>query len=182
MILKSFFFGVASIFLPFCLAERIFSCDFEKDWCGAQDIDSDFLLSESNTETPTHGTGPSLGDHTSGSGYFIFAECSWPRVEGDKAGIVVSDLLCSTGLGNVEGYLNRKGSDPSQFRVAKRAQDDAFWEFQSWDETIGMKTTESKRGQDDWEFFRFDFETNPNKKFEIGTSSIIDLFSDFAYF
>ena len=154
-------------FFPVFSSERVFHCDFEADWCGAEDIPGDFLLSESNTDTPTHGTGPQFGDHTSGNGYFIFAECSWPRKEGDKAGIVVRNLLCSTGLGNVQGYLSRKGSDASLFRVTKRAS--SYGNFSIWndDETLGQIDV-NRSVKEDWEAFNFDFKNDPDEKFEIG--------------
>ncbi|XP_052230823.1 MAM and LDL-receptor class A domain-containing protein 1-like [Dreissena polymorpha] len=61
------------------------TCNFETDFClWGQDQNDQFDWTRINGSTQSVGTGPS-GDHTSGSGSYIYIETSSPRVKGDIA-------------------------------------------------------------------------------------------------
>ncbi|UJR31098.1 hypothetical protein I4U23_018606, partial [Adineta vaga] len=63
----------------------LIDCTFEHGWCNFfHDESADFEWERSNTATITSNTGPGF-DHTTGSGYYIFIESSWPRVPNDRA-------------------------------------------------------------------------------------------------
>lgn len=61
------------------------SCTFENGLCNwNQALDDDFQWTVKNGSTPSPGTGPS-GDHTSGTGQYIYIETSYPRRRGNRA-------------------------------------------------------------------------------------------------
>lgn len=72
-----------------CPASRV--CDFETDTCGwVNDTSSEFFWVRTNKATLSSGTGP-LVDHTTASqnGYYIYIESSLPRIQNDKARLVL---------------------------------------------------------------------------------------------
>ncbi|CAF1593620.1 unnamed protein product, partial [Adineta ricciae] len=63
-------------------------CTFENGWCNFfHDPRADFEWERTNTATSTSNTGPGF-DHTTGSGYYLFIEASYPRVPNDRARIL----------------------------------------------------------------------------------------------
>ncbi|KAL9953484.1 hypothetical protein ACROYT_G040907 [Oculina patagonica] len=78
------------------------SCNFDTGWCsGWQQSDSDvFDWTRQKGPSLSSNTGPS-SDHTSGTGYYMYIETSYPRVAGDNAKITFSvsgngELACLT--------------------------------------------------------------------------------------
>ncbi|KAL9953476.1 hypothetical protein ACROYT_G040898 [Oculina patagonica] len=67
------------------------SCDFDLGLCPDwQHSDSGvFNWTRNRGSTPTSNTGPS-SDHTTGSGYYMYIETSYPRVAGDNAKLVLN--------------------------------------------------------------------------------------------
>jgi hypothetical protein len=73
----------------------ILDCDFETDLCKWQTTGlGDFAWTRTRVITATLNTGPP-GDHTTGSGYYIFIEASFPQKAGDRAWLA-SPLLPPT--------------------------------------------------------------------------------------
>ncbi|XP_038052723.1 MAM and LDL-receptor class A domain-containing protein 1-like [Patiria miniata] len=76
------------------------SCDFEASICSWQQArDDGFDWSRYQGSTPSVDTGPS-GDHTTGSGYYIYTEASSPRVALERARITTRPLTPTSLLGN----------------------------------------------------------------------------------
>jgi hypothetical protein len=70
--------------------DQSLDCDFDIDFCSySEDSTSEFLWERIKGPTYSYETGPN-GDHTSGSGYYIFIETSYPQKQGDKARIYSS--------------------------------------------------------------------------------------------
>ncbi|XP_071508385.1 MAM and LDL-receptor class A domain-containing protein 1-like [Diadema antillarum] len=67
--------------------EAVFECDFDSGTCGfTQDTTDDLNFVRHSGSTPTTGTGPS-GDHTSGSGHYMYMEASDAEF-GEKARLI----------------------------------------------------------------------------------------------
>ncbi|XP_069046931.1 MAM and LDL-receptor class A domain-containing protein 1 [Lepisosteus oculatus] len=74
-----------------------FNCSFEADMCGwIQGGADDFDWERRSGPTESHNTGP-VGDHTTGTGNYLYIESSMPRREGDVAQLR-TPLLGSSGL------------------------------------------------------------------------------------
>ena len=54
-----------------------FDCDFDGDFCSFSNAGGSYAWSRGSS-TPSYGTGPQSGDHTSGSGSFAYVESSSP--------------------------------------------------------------------------------------------------------
>ncbi|XP_067655508.1 uncharacterized protein [Haliotis asinina] len=74
---------------PTCDIGYTMECDFEEEGiCGwSQDTFDDFEWTRMSGTTPTMSTGPP-GDHTTGSGFYLFIESSSPRKAGDAARLI----------------------------------------------------------------------------------------------
>jgi len=73
-------------------------CNFEYSTCGWSQLNDDnFNWTRTYGSTDSTGTGP-LYDHTTGSntGYYLYAEASYPRVKGDRARIASRSFLPTT--------------------------------------------------------------------------------------
>jgi hypothetical protein len=74
-----------------CTANRsrhVLDCDFETDFCSWETKGfADFEWTRTSSKTPSLDTGP-LGDHTTGSGYYVYIEASIPQKPGDRAWLV----------------------------------------------------------------------------------------------
>ncbi len=69
--------------LLYLLAELQFQCTFEENECGlVQRTDDKFDWRRQSGQTPSSGTGPRYANQGT---YYLYAEASSPRVEGDKA-------------------------------------------------------------------------------------------------
>ena len=81
-----------------CSANRsrhVLDCDFETDFCSWETNGlADFEWTRTSSKTTSLRTGP-LGDHTTGSGYYIYIEASLPQKPGDRAWLV-SPLIPAT--------------------------------------------------------------------------------------
>ncbi|EDO47788.1 predicted protein [Nematostella vectensis] len=67
-------------------------CDFTSGLCKwKQSAEDDFDWSRTRGNTASLNTGPP-GDHTTGSGYYMYIETSWPRKYGDRAWLVSSNF------------------------------------------------------------------------------------------
>ncbi|CAF0847412.1 unnamed protein product, partial [Rotaria sordida] len=63
-------------------------CTFEQGWCNFfHDDAANFKWERTNTGTVSSNTGPGF-DHTTGSGFYVFIEASYPRVPGDRARMI----------------------------------------------------------------------------------------------
>ena len=70
--------------------DKPLNCDFEIDFCSYyQDATSNFDWTRQKGATDTSGSGPSK-DHTTGAGYYIYIETSYPQRPGQKARIFSS--------------------------------------------------------------------------------------------
>ena len=73
----------------------LLTCDFEIDFCTWETADlANFNWTRQSARTTTLGTGPP-GDHTTGSGYYIYIEASLPQQPGDRA-VLASPSIPST--------------------------------------------------------------------------------------
>ncbi|XP_071104484.1 uncharacterized protein [Haliotis cracherodii] len=74
---------------PTCDSGYTMECDFEDEGiCGwSQDTFDNFEWTRMSGTTPTMSTGPP-GDHTTGSGFYLFIESSSPRKAGDTARLI----------------------------------------------------------------------------------------------
>ncbi|XP_048242363.1 mucin-5AC-like isoform X2 [Haliotis rufescens] len=73
---------------PTCNSINTMECDFEKGICGwGQDTFDNFEWTRMSGATSTRGTGPP-GDHTTGSGFYLFMKSSSPRKAGDTARLI----------------------------------------------------------------------------------------------
>jgi hypothetical protein len=74
-----------------CTANRsrhVLDCDFEEGFCAWETANlTNFSWTRWSGVTPTIQTGPSV-DHTTGSGYYIYIEASYPQQPGDQAWLV----------------------------------------------------------------------------------------------
>ncbi|XP_022097777.1 MAM and LDL-receptor class A domain-containing protein 2-like [Acanthaster planci] len=76
------------------------TCDFEASLCSWQQArDDQFDWTRYQGSTPSVDTGPS-GDHTTGSGYYIYTEASSPRLALERARITTRTLNPTSLLGN----------------------------------------------------------------------------------
>lgn len=104
----------------------LLDCDFDTDNCAWDSVDGgdNFNWSPAFGSTPSSGTGPS-GDHTSGSGYYLYTEMSSPRTTGDVAYLTSAPVdfgagstlsfwfhFFGTGLGTLEVELVPCGGPP----------------------------------------------------------------------
>nr|XP_026693747.1 MAM and LDL-receptor class A domain-containing protein 1-like isoform X2 [Ciona intestinalis] len=101
-------------------------CSFDNDTCGwRQMFDDDFNWLPNVGETRTRDTGPS-SDHTRADnvvyditdGRYLFIEASWPRVEGDKARLLSTDISCATNTSpTFTFWYNMHGTGTGVLRV-----------------------------------------------------------------
>jgi len=78
--------------------------------------------------TPSRGTGPQSGDHTSGSGDFYFTETSSPRREGDVYDLTYMGSVCGTlGIERISFWYHMYGSNIGSLRV-NDANGATLWE------------------------------------------------------
>jgi hypothetical protein len=64
---------------------HVLDCDFESGFCSWETNGlADFNWTRTSSKTTSLGTGP-LGDHTTGSGYYIYIEASLPQKPDDRA-------------------------------------------------------------------------------------------------
>ncbi|CAF4238563.1 unnamed protein product, partial [Rotaria sordida] len=96
-----------------CNANRsqyIIGCDFEKDFCSWETNGlADFNWIRTSSQTSSIDTGPS-GDHTTGTGYYIYIEASLPQKPGDRAWLA-SPLISPTPSTCLIFYYHMFGPD-----------------------------------------------------------------------
>ncbi|XP_022096406.1 MAM and LDL-receptor class A domain-containing protein 1-like [Acanthaster planci] len=108
-----------------------FDCDFDNGPCGwRQDPNDDFDWLRSIGGTPSSDTGPS-GDHTTGSGFYMYTETSFPRQSGDVA-MLVSPVTKGDGSNLCFSFwYHMFGSDMGTLEVLLReagsSNDQALW-------------------------------------------------------
>ncbi|PFX28263.1 Transmembrane protease serine 5 [Stylophora pistillata] len=93
------------------------SCTFDTSLCSGwkQSVSDDFDWRRKRGSTGSWATGPS-SDHTSGSGYYMYIETSYPRVMGDKAKLDLS--LCGNGdVACITFYYHMYGSSMGTLNV-----------------------------------------------------------------
>ncbi|XP_072049950.1 MAM domain-containing glycosylphosphatidylinositol anchor protein 2-like [Amphiura filiformis] len=126
--------------LLFCVSLVIFKgpeyvCDFDDNdspLCDyTQATDDDFDWTRHSGSTPSSITGPD-GDHTTGSGHYIYIETSDPRVAGDTASLISPLILGNTGGSDcrINFWCHMYGVDMGTLRVyAKTASggDTELW-------------------------------------------------------
>ncbi|KAL9987247.1 hypothetical protein ACROYT_G001522 [Oculina patagonica] len=95
-------------------------CDFDSGLCdGWRQSNSDvFDWTRHTGSTPTSNTGPD-GDHTTGSGYYLYIEASSPRVAGDNAKLELS-VSGNGELSCLEFYYHMYGESMGALRVFSR--------------------------------------------------------------
>ncbi|CAF4185562.1 unnamed protein product, partial [Rotaria sp. Silwood2] len=102
-----------------CTANRsrhIIDCDFENDFCLWQTNGlGNFNWTRTSSKTPSIDTGPP-GDHTTGTGYYIYIESSSPQKAGDRARLA-SPLVPSTASSCLVFYYHMFGGDIGTFNV-----------------------------------------------------------------
>ena len=89
---------------------------------GADPTTSPYAFTKKEARTPSSGTGPSAG--VGGSGSYVYAETSWPRVEGDLFTLAYNGSACSdTGLGvsTVAFQYHMYGATMGELRVTNAA-------------------------------------------------------------
>ena len=75
---------------------HILDCDFEQGFCSWETKGlANFEWARTSSKTPSLDTGPP-GDHTTGSGYYIFIETSAPQKPGDRAWLASPSLPPTT--------------------------------------------------------------------------------------
>ncbi|XP_028515859.1 MAM and LDL-receptor class A domain-containing protein 1 [Exaiptasia diaphana] len=91
------------------------NCNFDSlSFCGyVNEKNDNFDWTRDSSGTPSYGTGP-RADHTTGYGYYIYIETSYPRRANEKARLV-SPLI--TGGKCVEFFYHMKGSTIGQLNV-----------------------------------------------------------------
>ena len=66
-------------------SRHVLDCDFENDFCSWKTKGlADFEWERTSSKTPSLQTGPP-GDHTTGTGYYVYIEASAPQKPGDRA-------------------------------------------------------------------------------------------------
>ena len=81
-----------------------------------------YAFTKKEARTPSGGTGPSAG--VGGSGSYLYAEASWPRVQGDLFTLAYDGSACSgTGVGvsTVAFHYHMYGSSMGELRVTNAA-------------------------------------------------------------
>eukprot|EP00795_Rhopilema_esculentum_P015056 gene15056-6221_t len=98
-------------------------CEFDgQGWCMWQNAPSNnarFQWKRTSGGTPSSNTGPS-GDHTSGSGYYLFVETSSPALSGDKARLLSQEFAATEGL-CMSFWYHMYGSTMGALRVFTKA-------------------------------------------------------------
>ncbi|CAH3142232.1 unnamed protein product [Porites lobata] len=93
-----------------------FSCNFDNSTCGFVQAKNDtFDWTRRSGSTPSSLTGPS-SDHTSGKGYYMYIEASYPRVKGDNA-ILERPLLTFGGNMCFKFFYHMYGATIGSLRV-----------------------------------------------------------------
>ncbi|XP_046573787.1 MAM and LDL-receptor class A domain-containing protein 1-like [Haliotis rubra] len=96
-----------------CLSDNGVTCNFDAGMCGwVQSTQDQFDWTRYQGTTSSSDTGPS-GDHTSGSGAYMYTEASSPRSQGDTASLIspqfdVNSDMCFRFYANMNG--NSMGS------------------------------------------------------------------------
>ncbi|XP_046573746.1 protein crumbs-like [Haliotis rubra] len=96
-----------------CLSDNGVTCNFDAGMCGwVQSTQDQFDWTSNKGTTSSSDTGPS-GDHTSGSGSYMYTEASSPRSQGDTASLIspqfdVNSDMCFRFYANMNG--NSMGS------------------------------------------------------------------------
>ena len=106
-------------------------CDFEVGLCGwSSDLtESEFTWIRNNGSTDSAQTGPP-GDHTSGKGFYVYIETSYPRKKGDRAKLKSPLLLSTTPEGScVTFWYHMYGSDVGQLNLIyqSKSMNQTFW-------------------------------------------------------
>ncbi|XP_078575824.1 MAM domain-containing glycosylphosphatidylinositol anchor protein 1-like [Branchiostoma floridae x Branchiostoma japonicum] len=97
------------------------SCDFEANVCQyTQDTTDDFQWTRNSGWTRSYGTGPT-GDHTTGSGYYMYVEASSPRQQGDIARLTSPTYLLYRGSQCLLFWTHMYGSSTGTLRVSVKA-------------------------------------------------------------
>jgi hypothetical protein len=100
----------------------ILDCDFEIDLCSWQtDGLADFSWTRRSSQTETIGTGPP-GDHTTGTGYYIYIEASLPQQPGHRAWLA-SPLTPPTTASCLVFYYHMFGADIRTLNVMIQTSD-----------------------------------------------------------
>uniref|UniRef100_H2Y3P5 MAM domain-containing protein n=1 Tax=Ciona intestinalis TaxID=7719 RepID=H2Y3P5_CIOIN len=93
------------------LCPLVGTCDFEYDTCGWTNVfDDSFDWTLNSGTTNTDNTGPS-GDHTSGSGKYMYIETSSPRVTDETARLIRVQCQKFAGAQCVSFWYHMHGSD-----------------------------------------------------------------------
>nr|KAG5686049.1 hypothetical protein BaRGS_028427 [Batillaria attramentaria] len=128
---------------PKCLYGISLGCDFEDPGlCGwSQDENDDFDWTWTSGGTPTTDTGPD-GDHTTGSGHYIFMESSAPQKSGQVTRLISppyqpTDDMCMNFFYHMKGPSNPGGqvtSTPEEdsFPSTTNADSDYPDEYSGW--------------------------------------------------
>ncbi|CAF4840990.1 unnamed protein product, partial [Rotaria sp. Silwood1] len=97
-------------------SRHVLDCDFETDFCSWETIGlADFHWTRTSSKTPSIDTGPS-GDHTTGTGYYIYIEASLPQKPGDRAWLA-SPLISPTTSSCLVFYYHMFGPDIGTLNV-----------------------------------------------------------------
>ncbi|XP_078360420.1 MAM and LDL-receptor class A domain-containing protein 1-like isoform X2 [Oculina patagonica] len=91
-------------------------CNFDQSMCGfVQETNDVFDWTRNMGGTSSSSTGPS-GDHTTGNGYYMYIETSWPRSPGDNAKLS-SPKLIFRGSNCLHFYYHMYGSTMGALNV-----------------------------------------------------------------
>nr|XP_039272221.1 MAM and LDL-receptor class A domain-containing protein 2-like [Styela clava] len=109
----------------------LLDCTFEDDPCAWNNLPKgidEFDWIENRGDTLTGGTGPS-GDHTTGTGYYMFIETSSPQKLGDRARLQSQQVNSFSGTYCFKFYFNMNGVSVGGLRVSQVFKDsnDTIW-------------------------------------------------------
>ncbi|XP_035699721.1 uncharacterized protein LOC118432292 [Branchiostoma floridae] len=98
-----------------------YSCDFEANLCRyTQDTTDDFQWTRNSGRTRYSSTGPT-GDHTTGSGYYIYIDSTYPRQQGDIARLISPTYRLYRGSQCLLFWTHMYGSSTGTLRVSVKA-------------------------------------------------------------
>jgi hypothetical protein len=139
-------------------------CSFDSDLCSYENTGNYSWLERPNT--PTQGTGPG-GDHTTGTGNFVYVESSSPN--NPSAGPFYLEASVSSRLGQVTFYYSMNGAGCGELSVQTKTDDQ--WTTQ-WTKSGDQGT--------DWQEAAVRVESSDASRIRFAATTGYDQFGDIA--